>query len=94
MRYYTIVICEFQLIFPLTVSDLCHVFTQSLVDRQTPAKGIAPLIKAVRKIRLNETQLTSVHADLLQLCLMAKNLKPALEFLNADISDISQEVCD
>jgi COP9 signalosome complex subunit 3 len=50
-------------------------------------------MKAIRKMRLNESQLTSVHADLLQLCLMAKNLKPALEFLNVDVTDISSEVC-
>ena len=76
----------------LVVADLCHVFAVSMVERQTPARGIAPLIKAVRKIRLNETQLTSVHADLLQLCLMSKNLKPAIEFLQVDITDINSEV--
>lgn len=57
-----------------------------------PARGIAPLIKAIRKARMNETQLTSIHANLLQLCLMAHNLKPALEFLNVDISEINSEV--
>ena len=76
-----------------SVAELCQFFTQSLVERQTPSKGIAPLMKAIRKMRLNESQLTSVHADLLQLCLMAKNLKPALEFLNVDVTDISSEVC-
>jgi len=75
-----------------SVADLCHVFTQSLVERQTPAKGIGPLMKAISKISLNSTQLTSVHADLLQLCLMAQNLKPALEYLDTDITDISLEV--
>jgi COP9 signalosome complex subunit 3 len=41
---------------------------------------------------MNETQLTSIHANLLQLCLMSQNLKPALEFLNVDISEINPEV--
>jgi len=76
---------------PDSFADLCHVFTQSLVERQTPAKGIGPLMKAISKISLNSTQLTSVHADLLQLCLMAQNLKPALEYLDTDITDISLE---
>ena len=57
-----------------------------------PARGIVPLTKAIRKARMNETQLTSIHANLLQLCLMSQNLKPALEFLNVDISEINSEV--
>nr|CAG4638397.1 EOG090X04TU [Cyclestheria hislopi] len=76
---------------PDSFVDLCHVFTQSMVEKQCPEKGIAPLIKAIQKIRLNETQLTSIHSDLLQLCLMAKNLKPAIQFLDVDITDISLE---
>ncbi len=54
--------------------------------------GIPPLVKAIRKARMNEMQLTSLHGKLLQLCLMAQNLKPALEFLNPDITDICSEV--
>ena len=57
-----------------------------------PSKGIAPLAKAIRKARMNEMQLTSIHGSLLQLCLIAKNLKPALEFLNVDVTEISTEV--
>jgi len=62
------------------------------VERHIPEKGIAPLAKAIRKARLNESQLTSIHPNLLQLCLIAKNVKPALEFLDIDITDISMEV--
>nr|CAG4640802.1 EOG090X04TU [Eulimnadia texana] len=76
---------------PDSFAELCHSFTQSLIDRQCPIRGIGSLVKAVRKARLNESQLTSIHSDLLQLCLMAKCPKPALEFLNFDINDINQE---
>lgn len=62
------------------------------MERHIPEKGIAPLAKAIRKARLNESQLTSIHPNLLQLCLIAKNVKPALEFLDIDITDISMEV--
>ena len=74
------------------VAELCHQFTQCLVERDMPYKGIAPLVKAIRKARMNEMQLTSIHSCLLQLCLMSKNLKPALEFLDVDITEISTEV--
>ena len=75
------------------VAELCHLFTQCVAEREMPARGIAPLCRAIQKARMNEMQLTSIHADLLRLCLMSKNLKPALEFLNADITDINTEVC-
>lgn len=78
--------------FEFLVAELCNQFTQCLAERDIPSRGIAPLSKAIRKARMNETQLTSIHANLLQLCLMAKNLKPALEFLSADISEINAEV--
>lgn len=76
---------------PDSFAELCHQFTQCLVERDMPSKGIAPLAKAIRKARMNEMQLTSIHGSLLQLCLIAKNLKPALEFLNVDVTEISTE---
>lgn len=41
---------------------------------------------------MSENQLTSIHADLCQLCLVAKCFKPALQILDVDIVSISQEV--
>lgn len=41
---------------------------------------------------MNVTQLTSIHGNLLQLCLMTQNLKPALEYIAPDISDVCSEV--
>jgi len=76
---------------PDSFAELCHLLAQSLVERHIPEKGIALLVQAIHKARLNESQLTSTHADLLQLCLIAKNVKPALEFLDVDITDISIE---
>ncbi|XP_017891015.1 COP9 signalosome complex subunit 3-like [Ceratina calcarata] len=74
-----------------TYAELCHLFTQSLVEFQTPLRGIEILRLAIRKIQLFDSQLTSIHADLCHLCLFAKCLKPALEFLDINITDISQE---
>ncbi|KOX73551.1 COP9 signalosome complex subunit 3 [Melipona quadrifasciata] len=72
-------------------AELCHLFTQTLVELQIPLRGIELLCRAIRKIQLFDSQLTSIHADLCQLCLLSKCFKPALEFLDIDITGISQE---
>ncbi|XP_034937501.1 COP9 signalosome complex subunit 3 [Chelonus insularis] len=76
---------------PDTYAELCHSITQALVELQAPMRGIELLRRAIRKIQLFDSQLTSIHADLCQLCLLAKCFKPALEFLDTDITGISQE---
>ncbi|KAK3091308.1 hypothetical protein FSP39_018814, partial [Pinctada imbricata] len=72
-------------------ADLCHKFTLNLVEKKQSMRGIAILVKAINKIQLFPAQLTSIHADLCQLCLLSKNMKPALQFLDEDINDISKE---
>lgn len=54
-------------------------------------RGIDLLRRAIRKIQLYDSQLTSIHADLYQLCLLSKCFKPALEYLDTDVTGISQE---
>uniref|UniRef100_A0A673AMB4 COP9 signalosome complex subunit 3 n=1 Tax=Sphaeramia orbicularis TaxID=375764 RepID=A0A673AMB4_9TELE len=49
------------------------------------------LKQAIDKMQMNTNQLTSVHADLCQLCLLAKCFKPALPFLELDMMDICKE---
>ncbi|KAG6801106.1 COP9 signalosome complex subunit 3 [Apis laboriosa] len=72
-------------------AELCHLFTQTLVELQIPLRGIELLCRAIRKIQLFDSQLTSIHADLCQLCLLSKCFKPALEFLDIDVTGINQE---
>ncbi|CAG5129749.1 unnamed protein product, partial [Candidula unifasciata] len=55
------------------------------------ARGISPLVQAIQKIQIHPAQLTSIHANLCQLCLLSKNLKPALRFLDIDVTEISRE---
>ncbi|XP_015587854.1 COP9 signalosome complex subunit 3 [Cephus cinctus] len=76
---------------PETYAELCHLLTQSLIDLHVPIRGIELLHRAIRKIQLFDSQLTSIHADFCQLCLLSKCFKPALEFLDTDITGISQE---
>lgn len=73
-------------------ADLCHLLTDHLVELKQPIRGIEVLKKAIRKIQLFDSQLTSIHADICQLCLLSKCLKPALEFLDTDVTSIGTEV--
>ena len=71
---------------------MCHSATGLIIQLQCPLKGIEILRSAIKRIQTSNSQLTSAHADLIQLCLLAKCFKPALEFLDVDIMSISQEV--
>ncbi|KOB66300.1 COP9 complex subunit 3-like protein [Operophtera brumata] len=55
---------------------------------EQPIRGIETLKKAIRKIQLFDSQLTSIHADLCQLCLLSKCMKPAIDFLETDVTGI------
>ncbi|GIY11401.1 COP9 signalosome complex subunit 3 [Caerostris darwini] len=76
---------------PDMFARLCQLFTICLVERQQYIRGIPVLIKAIQKVQLFPSQLTSIHCCLCQLCLLAKCMKPALQFLDVDITDISKE---
>ncbi|XP_004927872.1 COP9 signalosome complex subunit 3 isoform X1 [Bombyx mandarina] len=73
-------------------ADLCHLLTNHLVEIKQPIRGLEILKKAIRKIQLFDSQLTSIHADLCQLCLLSKCMKPALEFLDTDVTGIGNEL--
>ncbi|KAL7302668.1 hypothetical protein TKK_0004725 [Trichogramma kaykai] len=71
-----------------TFADLCHLITNQLIDFGIPITGIKLMMKAIRKLQTRDTHLTAVHADLCKLCLASKCLKPALKYLEKDISQI------
>lgn len=72
-------------------AELCHLLTNNLVNKKQSFRGIILLCKAIDKIQVKPTQLTSIHADLCQLCLLAKCMKPALNYLDIDINDVNKE---
>ncbi|XP_056671618.1 uncharacterized protein C1orf21 homolog isoform X1 [Monodelphis domestica] len=74
-----------------TFAGLCHQLTNTLVERKQPLRGIGTLRRAIDKMQRNTNQLTSVHADLCQLCLLAKCFKPALLYLDVDMTDMCKE---
>ncbi|XP_061425678.1 COP9 signalosome complex subunit 3 isoform X3 [Lethenteron reissneri] len=72
-------------------AGLCHMLTNALVERKQALRGISILRQAIDKMQMSATQLTSIHADLCQLCLLAKCFKPALPYLDTDMMDICKE---
>ncbi|XP_078096856.1 COP9 signalosome complex subunit 3 isoform X2 [Mustelus asterias] len=74
-----------------TFAGLCHQLTNALVERKQPLRGISILKQAIDKMQMNTNQLTSVHADLCQLCLLAKCFNPAIAYLEVDMTDICKE---
>ncbi|XP_067912588.1 COP9 signalosome complex subunit 3 isoform X3 [Heterodontus francisci] len=74
-----------------TFAGLCHQLTNALVERKQPLRGISILKQAIDKMQMNTNQLTSVHADLCQLCLLAKCFNPAIPYLEVDMTDICKE---
>ncbi|CAH0628896.1 unnamed protein product [Chrysodeixis includens] len=77
---------------PELFAELCHILTNYVVDIKQPIRGVEILKKAIRKIQLFDSQLTSIHADMCQLCLLSKCMKPALEFLDTDVTAIGNEL--
>ncbi|KAF5279749.1 hypothetical protein FQA39_LY05439 [Lamprigera yunnana] len=77
---------------PDMFAELCHLLCVNLMETQQPMRGISLMRKAISKLQLFDSQLTSIHSDLCQLCLFAKCFKPALEVLEIDITGICQEI--
>nr|CAB3232897.1 COP9 signalosome complex subunit 3 [Phallusia mammillata] len=74
--------------------NLCqmfHTMVQELCKRNMAIRGIKPICMALEKIRAHPSQLTSLHAALCQLCLDSKCMKPALQYLDIEITDIAKE---
>jgi COP9 signalosome complex subunit 3 len=76
---------------PVCFCNLFHQLTDMMCRRKQTIEGVGVLQTAILRYRTNEACLTPLHADLLQLCLMAKCLKPALPFLDQEYSDLLTE---
>ncbi|XP_073968774.1 COP9 signalosome subunit 3 [Rhodnius prolixus] len=74
---------------PDTYAELCHNVTKQLIEAKAAIRGIDVLTTAIKKLRTEETQLTTIHSDLCRLCLVAKCFKPALKFLDVDMTCVT-----
>lgn len=76
---------------PDLMAYLCHMYTQAMIESGKAIKAIPFVLKAINKVQLHPAQLTSLHADLCLLALTSKCIKPALNLLDIEITDISKE---
>ena len=73
-------------------AELCHLFADQLIKKNTPLVGLSPLLKAISKIQTSEKCLTSVHADVARLALASKCFtRPVLSLLEVNYNEISRE---
>lgn len=69
---------------------MCHLYTNLIVRLNIPpVMGIKTVGTAIEKLRVSDSQLTPIHADLCLLSLRAKYFKPALTILDVDITTIA-----
>jgi len=73
------------------VNFVCKTYAQMAIDdgQQALMRSIPPLQCAVEKLRPNPETLTSVHAELLRVCLKAKAYHLAIPLLDQPVFDIS-----
>lgn len=71
---------------------MIHSYTNFLVHKKQAIRGIVHLQKAITKIQIHQNQLTFIHADLCQLCILAKCFKPALKFLDVEVNSIAKDM--
>jgi len=75
------------------VCDICRVFTEHCrVGGISPSMmGVRVLVTAVEKVRDSPEHLTWIHADALQLALVAKLVKPVLGLLQQRVLHVSKD---
>lgn len=77
---------------PLVFCNLYHQFTERLCEQRRISMQGIPIVRiALEKFRKSSGHLTALHSDLIQLCLLAKNVKPALPFLAQEFSALQDE---
>jgi COP9 signalosome complex subunit 3 len=73
---------------PISFCNLFHQLTDVMCKRKQTIEGVVILRTAIRRYQTCPACLTAIHSDLLQVCLMAKCLKPALPFLEQEYSEL------
>jgi len=72
-------------------TQIFHKIAAELCSRKMALRGIKLFTMAIQKLQTHSSQLTSIHADLCQLCLDARCLKPSFKFLDVEITEIAKE---
>lgn len=74
------------------MSEITETIVEKLIKGQQELLGLNFVASVVVKMQNHPTELTSVHAWMLQLCLASKCLKSAEPFLIEEIDDFSVDV--
>jgi len=67
---------------------VAHKFSQIAVDMNQPLRAVQPLKSAISKLRPSPEHITPIHADFIQVCLLARTYKAALPVLEDEILDV------
>lgn len=70
--------------------SLCKKLKEQVILLETPIRGVAPMLTAVKKLQPTSERLTTLHPEFLLLCLLAKCYKTGLRILDDDIFEIDQ----
>ncbi|KAF3628848.1 COP9 signalosome complex subunit 3 [Capsicum annuum] len=69
---------------------LCKRFKELVISLEAPIRGVASMLTAIRKLQSSSEQLTTLHADFLLLCILAKCYKTGISVLEDDIYETDQ----
>ncbi|GBF98652.1 COP9 signalosome complex subunit 3 [Raphidocelis subcapitata] len=73
---------------PAVFAQLCRRFKERVAAAGAPRLGILPLLSALQRLRPSPEHLTPMHADALQLCLLARAYSAAAPLVDQDISRV------
>lgn len=74
--------------FEFTVVALSKRLKELVMLLQSPIRGVAPLLNAIRKLQASAEHFTVLHPDFLLLCLSAKCYKSGLSILQDEIYEV------
>lgn len=76
---------------PSKIAVICHKATEIYVENQQAIRAIKVLRTAVKKLMPNSESLTPIHADFIQVCLIAKCYHAATPILDEEIFEVNAD---
>eukprot|EP01087_Luapelamoeba_hula_P013705 TRINITY_DN392_c0_g1_i1.p1 TRINITY_DN392_c0_g1~~TRINITY_DN392_c0_g1_i1.p1 ORF type:complete len:450 (-),score=80.74 TRINITY_DN392_c0_g1_i1:103-1452(-) len=74
---------------PIKFVTVVRRYMEILLDQGAALRAVRPLRQAIFKLRPNTESLTPLHADFLQVCLLAKDYRGALPILNEEVTTLA-----
>ncbi|KAL9258414.1 COP9 signalosome complex subunit 3-like protein [Drosera capensis] len=70
--------------------SVCKRLKEQVLQLETPVRGVAPMLTAVKKLQTNTERLTPLHPEFVLLCVLSKFYKYGLNLLEDDVVEIDQ----